>query len=190
MLGRPDCWRAFGEDEIHLEADVFSRQRGKALILPLRRAVLQGDTLALHIPEIAEPLAEDLIEGGGGVRVKGARQNPDPRHLRHRLRVGGVWRQEEAEGESDAERHRTEPHDRLLTSVPACRAPGACGRPENVCLRQPNAAPQPLPEAGAQRTLEAVGCRRLFGPRDGQDAVSPLGNPCMLAPPTHAKVTR
>ena len=26
-----------------------------------------------------------------------------------------------------------------------------------------NAAPQPLPEAGAQRTLEAVGCRRLFG---------------------------
>jgi len=24
----------------------------------------------------------------------------------------------------------------------------------------PNAAPQPLPEAGAQRTLEAVGCRR------------------------------
>src|SRR5882672_3395219 len=30
---------------------------------------------------------------------------------------------------------------------------------------QPNAAPQPLPEAGAtqERTLEAVGCRRLFG---------------------------
>jgi hypothetical protein len=30
----------------------------------------------------------------------------------------------------------------------------------------PNAAPQPLPEAGArhERTLEAVGCRRLLGP--------------------------
>src|SRR5215510_16101002 len=30
----------------------------------------------------------------------------------------------------------------------------------------PNAAPQPLPEAEArhERTLEAVGCRRLFGP--------------------------
>src|ERR1041385_7851116 len=29
----------------------------------------------------------------------------------------------------------------------------------------PNAAPQPLPEAGArhERRLEAVGCRRLFG---------------------------
>jgi len=27
----------------------------------------------------------------------------------------------------------------------------------------PNAAPQLLPEAGAQRTLEAVSCRRLFG---------------------------
>jgi len=26
-----------------------------------------------------------------------------------------------------------------------------------------NAAPQPLPEAEAERTLEAVGCRRLFG---------------------------
>jgi hypothetical protein len=26
-----------------------------------------------------------------------------------------------------------------------------------------NAAPQPLPKAEAQRTLEAVGCRRLFG---------------------------
>jgi hypothetical protein len=28
---------------------------------------------------------------------------------------------------------------------------------------QPNAAAQPLPEAGAQRTLEAVGCSGLFG---------------------------
>jgi hypothetical protein len=27
----------------------------------------------------------------------------------------------------------------------------------------PNAAPQLLPEAGAERTLEAVSCRRLFG---------------------------
>jgi hypothetical protein len=26
-----------------------------------------------------------------------------------------------------------------------------------------NAAPQPLPKAGAERRLEAVGCRRLFG---------------------------
>jgi hypothetical protein len=26
----------------------------------------------------------------------------------------------------------------------------------------PNAAPQPLPKAGAERTLEAVGCRRLL----------------------------
>src|SRR5262249_59972271 len=32
-----------------------------------------------------------------------------------------------------------------------------------------NAAPQPLPEAGAtlERTLEAVGCRRLFGVGSG-----------------------
>jgi len=26
----------------------------------------------------------------------------------------------------------------------------------------PNAWPQPLPEAGAERTLEAVGCRPMF----------------------------
>ncbi len=30
-------------------------------------------------------------------------------------------------------------------------------------LLTPNAAPQPRLEAGAQRTLEGVGCRRLFG---------------------------
>src|SRR5438128_2375591 len=35
----------------------------------------------------------------------------------------------------------------------------------SVLRKKPNAAPQPLPEAGArhERTLEAVGCRRLFG---------------------------
>ena len=39
--------------------------------------------------------------------------------------------------------------------------------------KQPNAAPQPLPEAGArhERTLEAVGCRRLFG--QGESTASP-----------------
>src|SRR6516225_6503183 len=42
----------------------------------------------------------------------------------------------------------------------------------------PNAAPQPLPEAGArhERTLEAVGCRRWFGqatPPDPRLAVLP-----------------
>src|SRR5262249_22141438 len=33
----------------------------------------------------------------------------------------------------------------------------------SVYSPRPNAAPQLLPEAGAQRTLEAVSCRRLFG---------------------------
>ena len=40
-----------------------------------------------------------------------------------------------------------------------------CLRSHSGELLMPNAAPQPLPEAGArhERTLEAVGCRRLFG---------------------------
>src|SRR5712691_4566219 len=33
----------------------------------------------------------------------------------------------------------------------------------NACFRQPNAAAQPRLKAGAERTLEGVGCRRLFG---------------------------
>ena len=33
---------------------------------------------------------------------------------------------------------------------------------------KPNARPEPLPEAGAQRTLEAVGSRPLLGGRLGQ----------------------
>ena len=34
-----------------------------------------------------------------------------------------------------------------------------------ILLQEPNAAPQPRPEAGAteERTLEGVGCRQLFG---------------------------
>ena len=39
----------------------------------------------------------------------------------------------------------------------------------------PNARPEPLPEAGAQRTLEAVGSRPLFGPRlHGLTLISPF----------------
>jgi len=37
----------------------------------------------------------------------------------------------------------------------------------------PNVRFQPLPEAGAQRTLEAVGCKALFGQGFGRD--SPQG---------------
>src|SRR2546427_11126269 len=47
--------------------------------------------------------------------------------------------------------------------------------------KKPNAAPQPLPEAGAtqERTLEAVGCRRLFG--KGPRVI--LGCPRVPCPP-------
>jgi hypothetical protein len=35
---------------------------------------------------------------------------------------------------------------------------------------KPNAAPQLLPEAGAERTLEVVSCRRWLGVRPGTDS--------------------
>jgi hypothetical protein len=54
----------------------------------------------------------------------------------------------------------------------------------------PNAAPQPHPEAEAQRTLEGVGCRRLFGqghyflsdlPFSGKGIIgAPAGNGCIM----------
>src|SRR5262245_28889194 len=42
---------------------------------------------------------------------------------------------------------------------------------ESTGFITPNAAPQPLPEAGTrdERTLAAVGCRRLFGQHFGWD---------------------
>jgi hypothetical protein len=40
---------------------------------------------------------------------------------------------------------------------------------------QPNAGPQLLPEAGAQRTLEAVGCRPMLGSSAADAAVQREG---------------
>jgi hypothetical protein len=47
--------------------------------------------------------------------------------------------------------------------------------------QEPNAAPQPLPEAGTtqERTLEAVGCRRLFGSA-GEPIVEPVADPLIV----------
>jgi len=48
-------------------------------------------------------------------------------------------------------------------------------------MSRSNAAPQPLPEAGAtqERTLEAVGCRRLFGSA-GEPIVEPVADPLIV----------
>ncbi len=55
------------------------------------------------------------------------------------------------------------------------------GALNNRKMFPPNAAPQPLPEAGAtqERTLEAVGCRRLFGSA-GEPIVEPLADPLIV----------
>jgi len=48
-------------------------------------------------------------------------------------------------------------------------------------MSRSNVAPQPLPEAGAtqERTLEAVGCRRLFGSA-GEPIVEPVADPLIV----------
>jgi hypothetical protein len=71
--------------------------------------------MTLYIPEVAEPLAEGLKAGVG---VKGRRQNPNPRRLRYRLRVRGVWRQEEAEGNDGGEPDGVALQGGLLGSAP------------------------------------------------------------------------
>jgi hypothetical protein len=63
VLRRRSCIPAVGQDGIHLEADEICRQLGKAFKPPFCEAVLQGDTLALHIPEAAQPLAEGFEAG-------------------------------------------------------------------------------------------------------------------------------
>ena len=53
----------------------------------------------------------------------------------------------------------------------------------HACFRQPNAGAHLLPEAGAERTLEAVRCSALFGPALVQDIGFPWGLP-QIAPLT------
>jgi hypothetical protein len=72
---------ALDKDYIHLEANEICRQFGKSLKPPFRKAILKGNTLALYIAEVTQPLAEGIE---GGVRVsQGGRQNSDTRRLRH-----------------------------------------------------------------------------------------------------------
>ena len=46
------------DDDIHLEPDQFGREVGEPLQLPLGQALLQDESLALHIAERAQPLQE------------------------------------------------------------------------------------------------------------------------------------
>src|SRR5262245_27570190 len=101
MLGRQDRARARGKNEIDLEADEVGCQLGQSLRLPLRIAVLQGDTLALHIPEVAKPLTEGLEVRARVVGSKGRSQNPNPRHVLRLLGNGGKRHRKDAEGQYD-----------------------------------------------------------------------------------------
>ena len=81
------------------------------------------------------------------------------------LRVHTEWHGEDAQGEGDDAHDSAEPHDDLLKSVPV-----------SLMLPflfpwQPNARHELLPEAGAQRRLEAVSCKTLLSPNDFVEAL-------------------
>ena len=55
LLGSLNGGRCSGYDDIHFHLHQLCRQAGKALVLPLCPAVLDGNVLTLHVPELAQP---------------------------------------------------------------------------------------------------------------------------------------
>ena len=71
LLGRQRRRRTPRHNDVDLESDQFGDERREALIAALRGAVFQGETLALHIAQLAQPVAEDLREQRSGGTNKG-----------------------------------------------------------------------------------------------------------------------
>ena len=72
---------------VHREADVVRRQLGGAVEVLLRPADLQEQVLALHITQLAQPLAEFAEASEPGfIGLSAVAEEADPRHLRWRLR--------------------------------------------------------------------------------------------------------
>jgi hypothetical protein len=62
VLGSPGAGSCSSQDQRHRKADQFSRVVGD-LVEVLCLAVLQGDMLALDVPEVTQSLPEDLDAG-------------------------------------------------------------------------------------------------------------------------------
>src|SRR5262245_27147812 len=84
MLARERGGRAGRHDHLNVQGDQFGDQRGKALILSLRPAILDGNVAALLVAERTQPVAEwpDEIRFKLGGRVA---QETDSGDFRGRL---------------------------------------------------------------------------------------------------------
>jgi hypothetical protein len=95
LLHDPDA-RPARDDDVRLEADQLSGERGKPIILALRPPVLDDDAPVLDVAEVTESLPQgpDLTSVAG---LGGGPEESDARHLsRTRLRLGGERRGQEA----------------------------------------------------------------------------------------------
>lgn len=61
-------WRCILDDDVHLAANEFSRERRQLIGLPLGEPGVNGDILAFHPTEVAEPLAQGIQVGPITVR--------------------------------------------------------------------------------------------------------------------------
>src|SRR5262245_59628203 len=62
---------AWGEDDINLERNQFSRESGEPLRLPLGIAVFNHEVAALDVTEVTQSLEEGLNHVGGSGHVEG-----------------------------------------------------------------------------------------------------------------------
>ena len=128
-FGRLGSRRPVGYNNVDLEPDQLRRQRGKAIVPALRPPVLDDDILALHVAEVAKPLAERLqLAPVSGSR--GGSQQTDPGNLCHPLRAQRQWPRERR-----ATNKRNElPPSHSITSLAWARSRGGTVSPKALAV--------------------------------------------------------
>ena len=89
-----------GHDDINLERHQFGRQSGEAVVLPLGISIFDYEVATLDVTEVAQPLAEGLLEVRGTI----GRQVAYSRDLGRLLRLGGERRGQEHRTRASEER--------------------------------------------------------------------------------------
>ena len=114
LLDRRNPFIGGRHDDVHLDAHQLGRGLGEPLTLALAEPVFEENVSSFHVSTLPHPFFEGRREVPGARR--GAYlENPDPRDLRARLRGGGEWRREHADGQRDDQREHGPPH------VASCR---------------------------------------------------------------------
>ena len=98
VLGRPGHRRPRRHDDVHREPDQLGHSLTESFEAPLRKPVVDDESVPLHIAQRMEALPEGL---GAGRRPKGEGEIPDPRELRWRLGSGHQGRGNEPENQED-----------------------------------------------------------------------------------------